>query len=404
MLTLGLPRMHKEQGERRDFLPDLVRAAVDAGAAIVLEKGVGAGMGVAEQEYVAAARGRLRVVETREEAWQQDVVLVLRSPEVEEFDQLVRQSSTVVSMLHLPTRPRRVEKLRSLGAAAVSLDGLVDDDGRRLVENLRAVGWNGLHCAFSALQETAPWRLQPGAPVIRVTVLGSGRVGRQAVAAAIKYGDRARWEQWSAQAVPPVTATAIGRRLTADAAFLQLQFSTTDVLVDATQRQRPDVPVVSNELLQALPAHAVICDLNVDPYDPLGTPPTVRSIEGIPMGNLDRWLFRPDDADWAASIPADVPTRHRRTVVSCYSWPGIKPKECMAHYGRQLAPLLARLIERGGGKQLSASGDALDRALWRSGLETAARHTPIEPVEPIEPIEPIEPEPIKTPRRRQVRN
>lgn len=367
-LTLGLPRMHKEAGERRDFLPPLLAAAARSGAQVVMERGVGSGMGLTEDDYRAAVPG-LRVVDSRQEAWAQDVVLVLRSPEVEEFDALVRPGSTVVAMLHLRTRPRRVKKLKALGAFAVSLDGLEGDDGARLVENTRAVGWNGLEAAFGAIQQFSPWRLESSQPVFDVTVMGAGQVGKHAAEAAIKYGNRARWDDWSARGVPPVMATVIGRRITSDLAWLKDRLAKTDVLVDATQRDRADVALVPNAALRFLPKHAVICDLNVDPYVPSGKPPTVRSIEGIPMGTLDQWVFAPDDPNWSRTIPDGVTTAERRAVVSCYSWPGIHPNECMSHYGRQLAPLLCRLIVRGGAARLPHDGDQLDRALWRAGLD-----------------------------------
>lgn len=365
--TLGLPRMHKEAGERRDFLPPLLAAAARAGVTVVVEEGLGSGMGLTLDDYRAAAPN-LRVVASRAEAWAQDVVLVLRSPEVEEFDALVRPGSTVVAMLHLPTRPRRVKRLKELAAHAVSLDSLAGDDGLRLVENTRAVGWNGLECAFTALEQTAPWRLADGQDVLRVTIMGVGQVGKHAAEAAVKYGSRQRWREWSARGVPPVMPSVLGRRLTADLRFLEKHLPATDVLVDATQRDASSTPLLPNEALRFLPPHAVVCDLTVDPYVPTGNPPTVRGIEGIPLGTLDQWLFTPDDPRWTATIPGDVPTTHRRTVVSCYSWPGIHPRESMALYGQQLEPLLVRLLERGGGPGLVRGGDALDRALWRASL------------------------------------
>ncbi len=365
--TLGVPRMHKEVGERRDFLPPLLAAAARAGFEVVIERGVGSGMGLIEADYREAVPG-LRVVATRREAWAQDVVLVLRSPEVEEFEALIHPGATVVAMLHLPTRPRRVKKLRELGAHAVSLDSLAGDDGLRLVENTRAVGWNGLECAFTALDQVAPWRLAPGQEVLRVSIMGAGQVGKHAAEAALKYGDRHRWHEWSTRGVPPVMPMVLGRRLTSDPEFLKKHLALTDVLVDATQRDTSATRLLPNEALAWLPEHAVVCDLTVDPYVPTGTPPTVRGIEGIPLGTLDHWLFRVDDPKWTLTIPDGVPTAARRTVVSCYSWPGIHPKACMEHYGRQLEPLLLRLLERGGGAGLREEGDALDRALWRASL------------------------------------
>lgn len=370
-LTLGIPRMHKEAAERRDFLPPLLAAAAARGVDVVMERGVGSGMGLSEADYRAAVPG-LQVVDSRAAAWAQDVVLVLRSLEAEEFEALIKPGSTVVAMLHLPTRPRRVNMLRHLGAFAVSLDGLVGDLGSRLVENTKAVGWNGLEAAFTALEQFSPWRLEATQKVLEVTVMGAGQVGKHAAEAAIKYGRRSRWEAWSSRGTPPVTASVIGRRIVQGLPWLEERLKKTDVLVDATQRDRSDEQLISNACLGWLPAHAVVCDLNVDPYVPSGKPPTVRGIEGIPMGNLDQFIFGPHDPSWTKTIPQGIDHTVRRAVTSCYSWPGLHPKECMELYGTQLEPLLLRLLERGGAGALPRDGDALDRALWRSGLSALA--------------------------------
>jgi len=42
--------------------------------------------------------------------FRQDVVLVLRSPEVEEFDKL-RAGAILIAMIHFRTRPRRIANL-----------------------------------------------------------------------------------------------------------------------------------------------------------------------------------------------------------------------------------------------------------------------------------------------------
>ena len=89
----------------------------------------------------------------------------------------------------------------------------------------------------------------------------------------------------------------------------------TDILVDATQRHDASVPLIPNAWIGLMPAHAVICDLVVDPYLPDNHPPVVRGIEGIPQGNLDQWEFAPDDPAWDR-LPPGVPTDHRRVVVS----------------------------------------------------------------------------------------
>ncbi len=82
-LTIGLPRMRAEVGERRDFLPDFVAMLIQAGADVVVEAGVGAGMGLDVDAYTQAAPGV--IFGSHADAYAQDVVLVLRCPDDEDL-------------------------------------------------------------------------------------------------------------------------------------------------------------------------------------------------------------------------------------------------------------------------------------------------------------------------------
>jgi len=364
-LTLGLPRMHREQGEKRDFLPDLVRVAVERGAEVVLETGLGSGMGLRDEDYLSLSP-RVRVADNAE-AFRQDVVLILRFPELEELPKL-RRGATLFSMAHFPTRPRRIRRLRAAGLESVSLDSIEDADGLRMIENLRSVAWNGLEAAFDALEATWPELRSAARPPVAVTILGAGRIGKDAAEAATKLGRLERAAEFARAGLPGVLATVAGRNVTADEGAMRELLRRTDILVDASQRSDPTRPFVPNGLLAELPAHAVICDLAVDPYILEVTPPTVRGIEGIPRGDLDQFTFAPDDPAWDETVPSEVSSEHRRTTVSCYSWPGVHARECMEHYGRQLAPLLDAFLEVGGVAGLSEDGPPLVRSLWRASL------------------------------------
>ena len=142
----------------------------------------------------------------------------------------------------------------------------------------------------------------------------------------------------------------------------------TDILVDATQRPDPSQPVISNAWIGWLPSHAIITDLSVDPYLLDNDPPVVRGIEGIPQGSLDKYVFMADDPDWDLTVPSSIASTERRTVISCYSWPGIFPKACMQHYGEQLTPLMKRLAGKGYAG-LSLEGDFFERGLFRGTLK-----------------------------------
>ena len=149
----------------------------------------------------------------------------------------------------------------------------------------------------------------------------------------------------------------------------------TDLLVDATQRPDPSRPVIPNDWLGDLPAHAVIVDLSVDPYDCSPDTRSVKGIEGIPQGSLDQYVFAPNDPAYD-DLPECVDRRHRRYVAACYSWPGVHPRECMEVYGRQLQPILRTLIEKGGPAGINPNGRFFERAIGRAQLTRWQTHEP----------------------------
>lgn len=365
-LAFGFARMHQEAGERRDFLPDAIGLLDKLGVQVCLEKGYGSGMGYGEEKYSQAAPS-VRF-SSKDEVYQQDIVFVLRCPDERDLERL-HPGACLISMLHYPTRPRRTEFLRSLGIEAISLDSIKDDVGRRLVENLHGVAWNGMEAAFRTLRiiYPSPGFESPHRPPIRVTMLGSGAVGIHVMQAAIRYGNPDLWRDMANRGAPGVQVTTVDYDTTGHPAVMQELLSRTDILVDATQRPDPSIPVIPNEWIEVMPNHAVLVDLSVDPYDCSHTHWSVKGIEGIPHGNLDQYVFAPDDPAYER-IPACVPTTQRRYSVSCFSWPGIHPKECMVIYGKQLRPLFRTLIERGGPTHIDPRGHFFERAISRAML------------------------------------
>ena len=365
-ITIGLARMHVEFGERRDFLPTLVAGLEKRGAHVFLEYGYGSGIGFTEGDYQKVAPNVQFT--SHEEIYRKQFVLVLRCPSYDDL-RLMRPGACLISMLHYPTRPQRVAFLKSLGIEAISLDSLKDETGRRLLENLRAVAWNGLEVGFQILHRTYP---PPGLEnserdPIRATILGVGAVGTHAVQAASRYGDIKLWQTLAEKGVPGVQVTAVDYDLTDREETMKEIMTHTDILVDATQRPDASKVIIPNEWIGWMPKHAVIVDLSVDPYDCSIDPPEVKGIEGMPQGNLDQYVFMPDDSVYER-IPDCVSTKHRRHAVSCYSWPGIRPKACMALYGEQLRPILRTIIDREGVQNINAHGRYFERAIGRALL------------------------------------
>lgn len=365
-ISIGFARMHKEPGERRDFLPGFVGRLERLGAKVLLEYGYGSGMSLLEADYRRAAPGVEFI--SHEQVYQQDYVLVLRYPE-DEVVRHMRPGACLISMLHYPTRPGRVAFLRSLGIEAISLDSLKDDTGRRLVENLQAVAWNGIEAAFKALRSTypAPGFGSANRPPIRVCLMGAGAVGSHVVQAATRYGDDDQRAHLVESGIPGVILTVVDYDITPHEQLMRPILEQTDLLIDATQRSDPSLPVIPNAWISFLPEHAVLLDLSVDPYDCESDSPMIKGIEGIPQGNLDQYIFAPDDPAFD-NLPECVSTDNRRYSVSCYSWPGVYPRKCMDVYGRQIGPILRALIEKGGIKNIQSRGGYFQRAISRALL------------------------------------
>jgi alanine dehydrogenase len=363
--TIGFPRMLKEAGEKRVFLPEFIQYLTRLGLRVFVEEGYGSRSGFTFYDYQLANEA-VRMC-SHEDAYQQDIVMVLRSPQPDEM-RLMRKGSVLISMLHYPTRPNRVALLKELGIKAISLDSIVNDNNIRLVEDMKAVAWNGLEVAFGALEECFPGLVKPDQTPMQVLILGTGMVGKHAVEAATKLRNLERNNLHMEIEGPGSIAVCVGRNLSGQAERMEKLFRKCDILVDSTQRRSAALPVVPNQWLGWLPQNAVIADLAVDPYTLDSDPPVVRGVEGIPQGNLDKYVFRPDDPDWDKTVPPTIPSENRRTTVSCYSWPGIHPEASMRHYAQQLEPLVEVLVEKGYDR-LSFKGGYFERALYRATLQ-----------------------------------
>ena len=365
-ISIGFPIMREEPGEKRVFLPGFTRKMTAMGFEVFLEEGYGNALELFFDDYKNS--NAFIHPASREETFQKDYVLILRSPSKSEYP-LVGKNSCLISMLHYPTRPARIALIEELGMKTISLDGVVDDFNMRLVENMKSVAWNGLDAAFTQLSRNNPALLKADHSPWNVLVIGSGVVGKHAVDAASKFGRRDRNTMHMENGGSGVIVHTIGRNITRHPDQIKKLLKDTDVLVDATQRYDPSQPIIRNAWLAQLPQDAVIVDLSVDPYTLDTEPMVVKGIEGIPQGNLDKYIFEMDDSQWGETIPHAIPTDHRRLTVSCYSWPGIHPERCMRHYGQQIRRLM-RVLHDKNYDTLLPDGLYFERALYRARVNT----------------------------------
>ena len=371
--SIGFPRMRNEAGEKRVFLPEFIHFIAGLGVKVYIEEGYGSRSGYTFEDYKRASPNVLMC--GREQAFQKDVILILRSPKPDEF-KLIKRGATLISMLHYPTRPKRIERLKEFGINSISLDSIANDNTLRMVENMKAVAWNGLEAAFDWLEKDWPGLVRPDKKPINVLILGTGMVGKHAIEAATKLGNVERNNDHIESNGPGAVAFSIGRNIASNPVTMKSFMEQADILVDATQRRDASKPVVPNEWIAWLPKHAVVVDLAVDPYILDANPPVVRGIEGIPQGSLNQYVFPANDPKWDSLVPESIPSKNRRTTVTCYSWPGVHPEACMLHYAQQLEPFMEVLFETGY-DNLSLDGTYFERALYRATLKACMQEEPL---------------------------
>lgn len=370
MKSIGFPRMHKEKNEKRDFLPEFFAFFVGKNCKIYLEEGYGKDMGYTKEDYLNINKDI--IFTDHKECYKKDIVAVLRSPEYYEIDWM-NEGSILLSMLHYPTRKKRLEKLKEKNIFAISLDSIRNDFMERIIVNYKDTAGNGMELAFKELSKSMDSFYSKSRGVINVSIMGTGMVGLYAAKSAAKFGCEEINNKIKENRCKGVIVKMLPRSITSDEKELKRIFKETDILVDATNRDDPSKYIIKNELIDYLKPHAIILDLTADPYLTDIEPVQVKAIEGIPTGNLDKTIIYPFDEIYD-TIPDNVVTKNRRIVVSCNAWPGIKPKECMEVYGKQVMPIFNIIINKNDLVFNEYSDDYFERAIYRGTIKYFERY------------------------------
>ena len=365
MKTIGFPRMHKEINEKRDFLPSFFDMLKKEKIQIFLEEGYGSALDFTKEDYLNMNE-KIQFVSNRE-CYEKDIVVVLRSPEFEEIDYM-KEGSTLLSMLHYPTRATRVEKLKEKGIFAVSMDSIRNDFLERIVVNYEGTSGNGIDIAFTELAKNYKNTFIEDRKPLIVSIMGMGRVGLTAARLAGKYANNKENEEIFKEKTKGVLVNLLARNITNDKKEMMKILKKTDILVDATTRDDATKYIVSNELLGYLKENSIILDLTADPYLEGAKSVQIKAVEGIPHGTLDKIVIYPSD-DVYSTIPKCLKSLNQRTVVSCNAWPGVTPKPCMDLYGKQLIYIVQNLIGYSAEDFNLYSNDYFNRAIYRASIE-----------------------------------
>lgn len=372
MIKIGFPRMHKEINEKRDFLPDFFKMLNKDDVELYLEKGYGNDLGFNEGDYLLS-NSAIKFSENRE-CYEKDIVIVLRSPEINEINHM-KNGSMLISMLHYATRVKRRRLLKEKNIYTISLDSLRNDSLERIVVNFDGTSRYGMCVAFEELSKSMKNFYSKDRAFINVSIIGMGMVGFKAAHAARIYGSHSCNNEMNLLKTKGVLIKMLPKNITCDTDDMIKILGETDILVDASTRENVSEYILKNEYLKYLKPSSIILDLTADPYLTDIVPIQVKAIEGIPTGTLDKFVIYPQD-DLYNSLPHGVDTTNRRTVVSCNAWPGVNPFDCMQVYGQQLFPIINKILLTDVKKSSIQDSNYFIRAIHRASLEYFENENP----------------------------
>ncbi|MDP3387175.1 MAG: alanine dehydrogenase [Eubacteriales bacterium] len=358
--SIGFPKMHKEESEKRDFLPEFFKDLMDYQVDLFLEEGYGERLGYSHADYVKF-NNKIKFI-SPEKVFENDMIIVLRCPEVEEIN-LIKEDSILISMLHYETRETRNKLLKERKINCFSMDAMTNDDHERILVNYRGTSRAGSRIAFEELKKRTENFSKIKDKVINVSIIGAGAVAANSAKAFEEFGDK---EFLSSDR--GIMIHILPRTITQNEEFVKDILSKTDILVDASKRPDSSKIIIRNGLISNMPDYAIILDLAADPYNESVEPIQVKGIEGIPTGTLDKFVMKPDD-EMFDGIPETISSYNRRVVVSCNAWPGIDARDCMELYGRQLTPFIDVLLSKPLDKLDISSRNMYERSLVRSSLD-----------------------------------
>jgi len=190
-MRIGVPRETKDQEFRVGLTPDGARVLCEDGHEVLVERGAGAGSGFLDEAYRAAGA---RLVEA-EEAWSApDLVVKVKEPNEREVKWL-RRGQTLFTYLHLAAAPELARALLDAGVIGIAYETIRDEDGNFpvLAPMSEVAGRLATQIGVTLLQKNRGGKGLlvggvPGVPRGRITVIGAGIVGINAVRVAHALG------------------------------------------------------------------------------------------------------------------------------------------------------------------------------------------------------------------------
>ncbi len=268
-MRIGVPRERKDEEFRVGIVPDGVRQLCLGGHEIDVERGAGEGSGLSDAEY---ERAGARLVDVKE-VWATDLIVKVKEPLADEIGRL-HSGQILFTYLHLAAAPELTAGLRDADVVAIAYETIQNPDGSLpvLAPMSEVAGRLAVQVGVTLLQRDRGGKglLLGGVPGVlrgRVTILGAGTVGINAVRVAHALGAEVY--------VLDVDLNRLGylydifggklNSLYSNAVNIERAVRDSDLVIGAVYLPgRRSPTLVTESMIELMEPGSVVCDVSVD--------------------------------------------------------------------------------------------------------------------------------------------
>ena len=212
-MIIGIPKETHPGEQRVAFIPSSVDRLVKKGAQVIIEAGLGASIGISDEEYKKAGAS----VESNRQSLlsSADIILRLRKPPMEEIS-LFKKGSIHISFLDPFNEKALVQALAQNQISAFSMEMIPRTTRAQKMDALSSqanlAGYVTVILAAERLPKIFPMLMTPAGTIApaRVFIIGAGVAGLQAIATAKRLG--ARVEAFDTRAVVKEQVQSLGAK------------------------------------------------------------------------------------------------------------------------------------------------------------------------------------------------
>lgn len=190
-MLIGVPKEIKIGEFRVGLVPSSIRELIASGHRIFVEKGAGLGVGISDQDY---EKSGAKILKSSADLYQNAQLIVkVKEPQASEYP-LLRKDHILFAFLHLAADPLQAKALMQSGCTAIAYETVTDLTGKLpLLTPMSEIAGRlciqmGAHCLEK--NNGGSGILLGGVPGVskgRVTIVGGGVVGSNALRMALGY-------------------------------------------------------------------------------------------------------------------------------------------------------------------------------------------------------------------------